>query len=274
MLTRSVSSDGSNANSETLEQYFSKAQADCVDAATAVRSLQRTLSRLEKALGGGDVAAISKARDEIGAARDSLEQKLAKVASFSTVSVESVFRSEPYFKEIADLATSRGVSGVRSTEGRLFSYPYVIERKKVGIALSVGTRATKNVRPSAVIQTLSEARKRGSRFTPQALLDAVESAYELKRRSQPTDMVAIDEIHEILTTLPDSAKEYPLLDFLANLDELKRSGLLTSKTRRALDLPPPSTAGKGGKGFRVIREDGREQWYRMLRFVGAGETRA
>ena len=269
MLLPGVATDVSSSGEEiaSLESYFSTAQSDCSEATRRVRVLLKALVRLEKATEGGDIGVIAKCLEEITAMRRSVEDALLNLTSNRMQPVEAAFRNEKYFKEIADLAAASSIAGVRSTEGRLFSYPYVIERKKSGTALSIGARTTKNIRPSAVLRALADARKRGSRFDPQTLLDAVETIYDVKRRSQATDLVAIDEVYRILTAMPGSEKEYPFLDFLANLDEIKRSGVLTGKTRRSVDLPAPSTTGKGGKAFRIIREDGREQLYHMLRFV-------
>jgi hypothetical protein len=268
LLSESALREAEPINS--VELYLSECSKSADDAARDAKALVKLVSRAQKALLSGDLAAISKAIAEIRPCTQAIDESLEKLSSFRSKEVEEAFRDERYFREIVDLARRDGFGGVRSTEGRLFSYPYVIERKKAAPVLSLGSKAVKNIRPSAVLKSLMETRKAGSRFDHGKLLEAVETIYDVRRRGQETDLVPIDEIYRLFTIMPGSEKGYAFLEFLATLDAIKRSGTATVKSARLLDLPPPSTTGKSGKAFVIVREDGREQLYHMLRFVSRG----
>jgi len=249
----------------SIESFFAQLSEKTMLAEREIRVLLKAIAKAAKAAQLGDVGATTKAMNE---ANDALAVASAAVGALNVDPrlIEEAFKSDDYFREIVGLAVQQGLKGVRSTEGKLFSYPYVIEKKKSGVALSIGAKTTKQIRPSAVLATLTANRIKGSRFPHQALIDSVELIYEARVRGQSTDLVDIQDVYSLLTSLPGTDKDFPFLEFVAALDEIKRAGI-TSKNGKILDLPAPSTTGRSGQAIRVIREDGREQLYRMLRLV-------
>jgi hypothetical protein len=230
-----------------------------------VTAIAKILERLSKAAAVGDIAVLGKLLKDIETASIGLKHSLTQLASFGLADIDVMFHDETYFKDIEGLARAQNLSGVRATEGKLFAYPNVVERKKSGIALQIGTKTLRNIRPRTVIRALIEARERANAIDRTALLAAVERVYDLLLTGKETNFVSIEDIYGVLTSLPGSDRQLSFLDFLILLDSIRRDGSITTRSGRVLDFPPPSTTGKGGKAFRVIREDGREQLYHMIR---------
>lgn len=255
---------GGDASGPSLESQFIAAELVARGATVSTVELSKALAKLNKALTVGNAAVIRRLVDDIRALISVVSDRLTAVSNLDAAFIDRALINDSVFQEIADLAIRQGLGGVRATEGRLFSYPYVVEKKKG--ALSIGSRQTKGVRPSHVLSELIELRKRATKEHGVKLLAAVEKAYQVIVRGQETGFVRIDTLYELLTALPGSEKELSLFDFVAALSRMVDTGENVTKNGKRLELPLAATGGRSGNAIRLIGEDGRERLYQSLRF--------
>lgn len=260
----SRSGQGAIAESR-LEDYLQSAEHAAVRAAQNVTVIARQLTLLRKALVTGNITQIRRYTEELKASLTASESLMDEALRIDPDEIDDLFRSSAYLHEVESLAGTTGLDGVRATEGRLFSYPYVFEKRRS--ALSFGTKSLKGVRPSFVASQLSLLRTKATQRNGSRLLEAVERVYDVLIRSQSTAFVRLDDLYNVLTSLPGSERELSLIDLTCTLAELIDEGAATTKSRRRLELPSASTSGRSGNAIRVIGRDGRERLYQSIRFL-------
>jgi len=150
-------------------------------------------------------------------------------------------------------------------DGKIYSFPLLIQLEPKEGAVRVGRKVERRVRPGVLAKALARARGRPQRFNEQRFLELLYKAYRRVDRGSG-HAVALAELHESLTLFPGTG--YPVEEFARDLLLLDRQPDLRTRDNCRFELPK-STTSKGRRRIVVYDEEGNERLYVGIRFVKA-----
>lgn len=219
-----------------------------------------------KAASVGDVAALSRALQTVRALLREIEPVLDQTGAIVSRNYAESMRSGDFAREVVAAAARQDLSGVRIVHGVVFSFPVVVAPQPDKLAVRLGKKLLRVLRPSALVAELQKLRSRkpsGARLVK--LLDAIERAYLDAAGGRSNIAVKIQDIYERLTPLPDQRREYGEVDFISDLYALERENVLLTAKNRVISFPA-STGTRGGNAVRLTTESGEERLYSSIRF--------
>lgn len=246
-------------------------------------SLDARLDQIQK-LGRAVVAAIARTRAavkaghtaEIARGLGAIAQRIAEAGAtaedlqgwwnFDTAAYLSDGR---FLDDLMTAAAEQGLS-VFENDGRIYCFPLLLRVEPRDMAVKIGRRLERGIRPSTLARRLVRLQKRPQRFREEQFLELL---YRAWRRLAGTawqgegrgPVVALSDIHDMLTLLPGA--DYPSEEFARDLLLLDRKPGLRTRDGCHFELPA-STLGKGRtKRIVVYDEKGGEHTYVGLRFA-------
>ena len=186
--------------------------------------------------------------------------------------------AEHFRDELVAAATKKGVAIQELDDGRLFAYPSMVDILPRHRAVAINGRNVQAIRPSYLAELLLRYQRRGrrSRFRPEALLEALYTAYchlvDGNDKNLPDDGVqSLAEIYRRLTILPGVARGYDRTEFARDLHFLDSSGPRKTKKGAVVSFPAATGARHSrSKPFIFHEPDGREVTYTGIRFRSGG----
>jgi hypothetical protein len=251
---------------ERLEPALQALDAQLAEAAKVLKSGTQALKKAHDAARTGNLRDLKRL---VAAAVDSAEAYRREIQRAETsweFSAEDYLASDEYLDELRATAAELGVGGVRVLDGRLYSYPHIVRVEARDLALRIGKKKDARVRPSHVATMLRAAQAKPQQGNLAPVLHAIEQAYLHLTKGELGHPVLLRQIHEVLTLLPGSAKEYSLEDLVMDLYRLDLSGPHVTRANNRFDLPA-STSTRGGRGIRFATRDGEEKLYSTIRFL-------
>ena len=127
------------------------------------------------------------------------------------------------------------------------------------------------VRPKTVVDFIAKNRERmmNSRFNEKRFVEELSDAYDtmlLKMDKRPGTAVLLHSLHKAMVPMSRFKRDYDEHDFAFDIMRLDSSGLERTKKGRQWEI------GHGREikhAFRVIRLDGKEDYYATIRFFDA-----
>jgi hypothetical protein len=246
-----------------------------IAAASAKRLLSAVLAA-RRASVGGDLSAMKKA---LGDAGDTLRvaqlefQNALTAWPFDDQQEQELFESGEFTRELIAAAAELGVT-ISDEDGRLMCYPSIVRVEPAKRLVTIDKKPHRAVRPAVLAAYLRAQQTRTVRFRPAPFLEALYSAWNYARHADPRAKeslrdVPVARIHAVLTVAPGAAKEYSLQEFGRDLLLLERGSERLTKKGAEIHFSR-STGSKGGRGIRVVREDGTPVVYSSIRFTEAG----
>jgi len=250
----------------SFEETFETADAGIAGAIDRLSVALRALAGAKKAALTGDVSALSKAIHAARAAVGESEPQLEQVAIAVAHDFASAMRSNELTREIVARAATAHLPGVRLVHGVVFSFPVMLTPLPERLAVRIGKKLIRCLRPSTLIRLLESQRDRKpSRRYLERVLMAIEEAYLDASGQKLSIAVKIGDIHHQLTRLPEQKNAYPELDFISDLYLLEREGVLQTPIGHVVSFPA-STGTRGGNAIRITTESGQERVYSSIRF--------
>jgi hypothetical protein len=174
-----------------------------------------------------------------------------------------------------DLKTAAAEKGLKLFErdGRIYCFPLLLRIDPKEVAVKIGKRLERRVRPSELARLLATLQKRPQRFREVQFLELLHRTWRrLNGVNSPGKatggVVALADIHETLTLLPGA--DYPVEEFARDLLLLDRQPDLRTRDGFRFEFPA-STLSKGRmRRLAVYDEDGRERTYIGIRFIKEG----
>lgn len=246
-------------------------------------ALDARLEELQK-LGKAVVSAITRTRAAVKVGRateitrrlSAISQRIAEtddaahgLASGWSFDTSSYLADGRFLDDIKAAAAKEGLS-LFEKDGRIYCFPLLLRVDPKELAVKVGRRAERRIRPSELARLLARAQKRPQRFREQRFLELLYRTWRCLIGANRQDatagpVVALADIHETLTLLPGA--DYPSEEFARDLLLLDRRPDLRTHDGYRFELPA-STLGKGRmKRLVVYDEQGNERTYIGLRFV-------
>jgi hypothetical protein len=219
-----------------------------------------------KASRSGDVGSLSRSIQTVRGILRELEPVLDQAGAIVSRNFSESMRSGDFAREVVAAAARERLSGVRVVHGVVFSFPVMVAPQPDKLAVRIGKKLMRMIRPSALVAELQALRNRkasGAKLV--RLLDSIERAYLDASRGRTSIAIKIKDIHERLTPLPDQRRDYEELDFISDLYALERENVLMTANQRVISFPA-STGTRGGNAIRLTTESGEERLYSSIRF--------
>ncbi|HJU17454.1 MAG TPA: hypothetical protein VJ770_13425 [Stellaceae bacterium] len=236
------------------------------------KSLATAIARARSAVKTGQASEISKGLAAIGqriAEAEAAAEGLGEEWTFDTASYLSDGR---FLDDLKAAAREQGLS-LFENDGRIYCFPLLLRVEPRDMAVKIGRRLERRIRPSALARLLARLQKRPQRFREEQFLELLYRTW--RRLVGPAwqgngrgPVVALSDIHDTLTLLPGA--DYPGEEFARDLLLLDRQPGLRTRDGCRFELPA-STLGKGRmRRIVVYDEQGSEHTYIGLRFVKDG----
>jgi hypothetical protein len=224
--------------------------------------------RLRKVAHEGAVTGFATAVAAVRQDAAKLHEAVGQAARAPAIDIASAFASGRFMDELAAAAAAANVTLVQR-DGRITAYPVVLRLEARSQAVRIGRKLEKRIRPSFLVRELKALQQRSNRFNARAFLDRMVKAYAALApgwRSGEGPLVALAELHELLTLLPAAAADYPLEEFLCDLLRLDRQPDARSGRGHRFELGG-STGTKGDKRLSAFDETGTQHDYFAIRFI-------
>jgi hypothetical protein len=231
-------------------------------------ALLRAARRLRKVAQEGAVAGFATAVAAVQQDAAKLQDVVGQAAEAPAIDVAAAFASGRFIDELAAAAAAANVTLVQR-DGRITAYPVVLRLEARSQAVRIGRKLEKRIRPSFLARELKALQQRPNRFNARAFLDRLVKAYvalapDWKGGEGP--LVALADLHELLTLLPAAAADYPLEEFFCDLLRLDR--LPDARTGRGYRFElGGSTGTKGARRLSAFDETGAQHDYFAIRFI-------
>jgi hypothetical protein len=235
----------------------------------------RAARRLRKAAQEGVVAGFSAAIADLQDHAGKLHASVAQSATAPDIDLAAAFASGSFLDELARAAAATGVTLVQR-DGRVSVYPLALRLEARAQAVRIGRRLERRIRPSFLARHLRALQQRPNRFNARSFLDRLLRAYGVLARSLAPDwqpnrpgegpLVALADLHDLLTLLPAAAADYPLEEFLLDLLRLDRQPDARTARGHRFELGG-STGTKGAKRLSAFDETGAQHDYYAIRFI-------
>jgi len=233
-------------------------------AAAALRSAKRLRKAAQEGAVGTFPAAIAALRHDA----DRLTEAVGQSAEAQELDIAAAFGSGAYVAELAEAAKAADVMLVQR-DGRITAYPVVLRLEPRAQAVRIGRKLERRIRPSVLIAELKKLQQRPNRFNARAFLDRLLKAYTILAphyRGGDGPLVALADLHEVLTLWPQAAADYPVEEFLCDI--LRLNKLPESQTGRGHRFEfGGSTGTKGAKRLTAFDETGAQHDFYAIRFV-------
>jgi len=174
-----------------------------------------------------------------------------------------------------ELRRAAEAAGVRLIErdGKLFSFPLLVRIESEELAVRIGRKRERRLRPNVLVQQLAASQRRRERFrSSQRFLQLLHAAYariagpDWESRGRGP-LVTVSSIYEMLTLLPGADKDYPVEEFARDLLVLDRAPETRTSGGLAFAFERSSSSRGGARPIRAYDEHGREHSYYNLRFI-------
>jgi hypothetical protein len=234
----------------------------------AAEGLVNGLKRARRAARVGNVSDIVKTLDGLDSRMADAEAATRHLAGAWRFDTATYMASGLYLTDLKAAAAEHKLE-MFEQDGRVYCFPLILRIEANQSAVRIGRKIERRVRPSELINLLAKAQKRPQRFREEAFLDLIWRTYRrlLGRDwngTGPGQVVALVDIHEILTLLPGA--DYPREEFARDLLLLDRRPDLRTRTGERFEFPHGTTT-KGIRPLIVYDEQGAQRAYYGIRFA-------
>jgi hypothetical protein len=245
----------------SCEAAFAQIEATADRLETAAKRLGAEAKKLSTAATVGNLPALRKARVALAQAASETTASIVEASKIDEEPLSRAVGSRGFLQEIIDKAAEIGFTA-RLSGLAILAFPNRLTVDEKG--LKIGRKAVTSVRPSAVAALLKRDGEK-SKDAPRGFIDSLSAAYDAKcpDGSRP---VALAEIYELLTLLPESKKAYTESDFVRDLSVIDAYGPHRSRDGRQISFPA-ATSARMAKGFLSVSPSGDEVTYVNLRFI-------
>ena len=263
----------------SFERAFGETESAADSTITSAGELTRLARQLKKAAREGNITAVKRCQDRLGAALESLTQATAEAGRSwpFEAGAEEEYLNNGYAAELRAAAAELGLN-IHERDGRLVSHPSIVRIIPRDRAVRIDKKKVSAIRPSHLAGILLQNQNKPVRFQSGRFLEALYAVYsDLVRVESPGRLVErgpgpvmrLDRIYKMFTSLPGTGRDYTTVDFARDLYQLETSG--PQKTRSGAVVDFPASAGtRSGRGvYSFVGPEGQEIQYYGIRFVEA-----
>ncbi|MGC8477144.1 MAG: hypothetical protein ACP5NP_12385, partial [Acetobacteraceae bacterium] len=258
-----------------LEPLLDQADAALAEAERQLLATHKTLRSLRRATREGTLANLATRMAEAAESLAAAAPPLAAAAAEFAYDFPTAAADGSYLAELAAAARAAGLTLVRRDD-RIIAFPVALRLLPRDNAVQIGTTRERRIRPGFLAAQLKRLQSRPDRFNPRGFLDRLVRPYTLLARAEAPGwrpespgagpLVALADLHEILTLSPAAAAEYPREAFVTDLLRLDRAPATTSSRGHRFEFAG-STGKKGAKRLTMFDEQGHQHDYFAIRLV-------
>jgi hypothetical protein len=259
----------------SLEDVLHAADRELAEAERQAAALLKAVRRLRRGVHEGALAGLSGAASAAAQASVHPAAPLTRAAAALEYDVAAAFASGAWLDELAQAAKAAGLVLVQR-DGRLTAFPVALRLDAKAQGVRVGRRLERRIRPSFLAAQLKKLQARPDRFNARAFLDRLLKAYALLARAEDGawrpnraghgPLLALADLHEMLTLWPAAAADYPLEAFVCDLLRLDRQPDARSAQGHRFELAG-ATGKKGAKRLTLFDETGAQHDYYAIRLI-------
>jgi hypothetical protein len=228
------------------------------------------VQRLQKAVATGNVRDMDKLRQAAQSAAEAVGQRAEECPAFEFDAAAYLSRGGGFMEELTEAARRAGVR-VTERDEILFSYPVTVRAEPDLAAARIDKKLVPAVRPETLAAQLKKLQGREPKSKPERFIEVLYEAYELwraRRGVKGYGDAPLTRIHDILTLLPGSDRDYTLLDFTRDIYFLDSSDIETTRAGHKCSLTA-STASRehSSRLLQFVTRDGYEKVYASVKFT-------
>ena len=263
-----------------FEQGFGDTERAAGTMLDTAGDLTKLARQLQKAAREGNIGVIRRTQEMLDGALASLSQAVSNATQswpFEDNDEEQYFK-DGYADELRRIASERGLT-IHEREGRLVAHPSILRIQPGDRAVYIDRKKVSAIRPTHLAGLLLENQKKGGRYDSARFLESLYSVYAEVLRDVSRDLagsggignvVPLDRIYRLFTSLPGSTREYGRTDFARDVYLLDVNGPGATKKGATVSFPS-STGARSPKGlFTFVGPDGRDVAYYGIRFTRDG----
>lgn len=252
-----------------LEALLAATEAEADTALAAAKRLQSTVAAARKAAAVGDLRALRRAlagAEEALADAAEAAGQLRDSWPLTEAEETEVFSSGAFTRELLAQAERAGLA-IFDQDGVLSSYPSLVRTLPRQQAVSIDRKAYRQVRPSRLVAHLKELQNREPKLSVERFAETLFAAYRLLA-PEPGAMVRLMDVHQALTLLPGSARDYGVQEFARDVYLLDRSGHDRTRSGAQIRLSAGATSARDRRNLLlVVTRDGAEKSYYGVEFA-------
>jgi hypothetical protein len=259
----------------TLEQELGDLEAKLETAAKAAKSALTELKKARASAKFGQLRDLKKSLAEARSAGKRFAEEIAGADSSWNFEAEPYVADGLYLTELLQEADRAGLS-LFERDGRIYCFPLLLTLSGKEMAVMIDRKPERRLRPRELVKILSARQKRPQRFNEQKLLETLFDAYRYiaariksdwtPETTGPGPVAPLMAIHELLTLLPGSDRDYSKEEFARDVHLLDRQPDLRTKDGRRFTLPASTGTKKSGQRLTIIDQQGSEKIYVGIRF--------
>lgn len=255
---------------ESLEQALDVLGSDAQRLVQALAAATRVAKRIKSSAGDGSVRDVAPLLDAAVRLAEEAAMVARAVRDDWRFDVAEWFASGEYKKELLAVAAAAGVKAFESDE-RILCYPAIVQVAGSDVSVVIDKKRDRRVRPSAVVARLQLLQGKEPRFRPEAFLESLAAAYDLviaSKKMRPGAPVKLVDIHRVLTIMPGSSRDYTTPELARDIYLLDQSGVVRTKSGRAMSLPASALTRSAGV-LRTVTRTGQSKDYAGISFEDA-----
>ena len=256
-----------------FEQAFSDAEKAAEAAQKAAADLGRIANALRRAAQKGTIAAVRREQSKLGAALEALQGSVSEARSCWPFSEEQEvqYLKDGYAAELLEVATEKGVK-LYERDDRIIAPPSIMRILPGNRAVMIDRKRRSDLKPSHMVNLLGQNQGKSGTFAPSRFLEALYLVYTgitgraAVMSKQGGGAVALNQIYQMMTSLPGSNRDYSRTDFARDLYTLESQGPHQVKDGAEMSL----SSGRTGV-FTFVDSNGASINYAAIRFLRTGK---
>jgi hypothetical protein len=252
-----------------FEERLSSLDAKLDEVQRLGKAVVTAVGRTRAAVKAGRVGDIERALGTVSQRLDEAKAAAGALTGGWNFDTRAYLADGRFTADLKQAAAEKGLSLFES-DGRIYCFPLLLRVDAGELAVKVGRRLERRIRPTELAGLLARAQKRPQRFREAQFLEML---YRAWRRlvgaawhgTGSGPVAGLADIHEILTLLPGT--DYSIEEFARDLLLLDRNPDL--RTRDGCRFEFPASTLSRGRMKRVVAYDehGQERTYLGIRFV-------
>lgn len=241
---------------------------------TALKATEAALASLRSLRAKAKVGSVNDIEKSLPVVRRRAEEAAAAVSELANewdFDVGRYLSDGRYLEELLVAAKAGGLS-LFAKDGRIYSFPLLSRIEPKELAVRIGKKLERRIRPGVLVRLLAESQKRPQRFREAQFLEVLYKIYQRlggsdwrKAERERGPVIRVTEIHDTLTLLPGS--DYSIEEFARDLLLLDRQPDLRTRDGCRFELPKSTGSKETGRRVAVYDEEGHQHLYVGVRFV-------
>jgi hypothetical protein len=252
-----------------FEERLSSLDAKLDEVQRRGKAVVTAVGRTRAALKVGRVVDIARALGAVSQRLDEAKAAAGALTGAWNFDTSTYLADGRFTADLKQAAAEKGLSLFES-DGRIYCFPLLLRVDAGELAVKIGRRLERRIRPTELAGLLARAQKRPQRFREAQFLEMLYRAWRRLvgaawRGTGSGPVAGLADIHEILTLLPGT--DYPIEEFARDLLLLDRKPDLRTRDGCRFEFPASTLSRGRMRRIMAYDEQGQERTYLGIRFI-------